>query len=96
MDIDHSDAAVPEPPPETQLERDLERELDELQRESSARHAELRSLAERLPAVTSRRATVRAMTSDIVHAPDRVLVVKRVALKIARTPSDLVRRVRNH
>jgi len=73
----------------------IERELDELQRESQARRAELRTLAAELPDATSRRAVMRAMVSSIVHAPDRPLVAKRVALKIARTPSDLVRRFRN-
>lgn len=73
----------------------IERQLDELQRESDARRSELRSLAEQLPQATSRRAVIRSMFSSVVHAPDRPLVIKRVVLKIARTPADLVRRVRN-
>lgn len=73
----------------------IEQRLDELQRESEARRNELRALAEQLPDVTSRRAMVRAMTTSVVHAPNRPLVAKRVALKLARTPADLVRRVRN-
>jgi hypothetical protein len=83
MEIDHADADA------------IERRLDDLQRESEVRRAELRSLAEQLPDVTSRRAIARSMASSVVHAPDRTLVAKRVALKLARTPADLVRRLRN-
>jgi C4-dicarboxylate-specific signal transduction histidine kinase len=72
----------------------IEQRLDELQRESEARRAELRALAARLPAATSRRALVRSMASSVVHAPDKPLVAKRVMLKVARTPVDLVRRSR--
>ncbi len=81
MDIDSSEAAV-------------ERRLDELQRESAARRDELRSLAEELPDVTSRRAMVRSMASSVVHTPDRRLVFKRVVLKIGRAPADLWRHLR--
>jgi len=84
MEIDHADLA------------DIEVRLDALQRESDARRQELRSLTEQLPDVTSRRATISAMVSSVVHAPNRPLVLKRVALKIARTPAELVRRVRNN
>ena len=83
MEIDQADVA------------DIEVRLDELQRESDERRRELRALAEQLPDVTSRRATMSAMASSLMHAPNRPLVLKRVALKIARTPAELVRRVRN-
>ncbi len=73
----------------------VEARLDELQRESEQRRAELRALAAELPEATSRRALVRAMASSVVHAPDRPLVAKRVVLKLARTPSELLRRVRS-
>ena len=69
--------------------------LDELQRESEERRAELRALAAELPAATSRRALVRSMTASVIGAPDKPLVAKRVALKIVRTPLDLVRRRRS-
>ena len=68
--------------------------LDELQRESEERRAELRALAAALPAATSRRALVRSMTLSVVRAPDKPLVAKRVTLKILRTPLELLRRLR--
>ena len=77
------------------LDRDeVERRLDELQRESEVRRAELRALAAELPEATSRRALVRSMFASVVHAPDRPLVAKRVVLKLLRTPSDLFHRLR--
>ena len=72
----------------------IEQRLDELERESQARQAELRALAAELPAATSRRAYLRSMVTGMVEAPDKPQVAKRVALKIARTPVELVRRVR--
>ncbi len=72
----------------------IERRLDELERESQERRAELRALAAELPAATSRRAYLRSMASGLREAPDKPQVAKRVALKIARTPVDLVRRLR--
>ncbi len=74
---------------------DIEARLDELQRESQARRAELRAIAAELPAATSRRAVLRSMAGSIVHAPDKPLIVKRAVLKVLRTPSDLVRRARS-
>ncbi len=68
--------------------------LDELERESQERRAELRALAAELPAATSRRAYLRSMVTGVLDAPDKPQVAKRVVLKIARTPVDLVRRVR--
>jgi len=73
----------------------VERRLDDLQRESEERRAALRALAAELPEATSRRALVRSMVSSVVHAPNRPLVAKRVVLKLARTPSDLLRRLRS-
>jgi len=73
----------------------VERRLDELQRESEVRRAELRALAAELPEATSRRALVRSMVGSIVHAPDRRLVAKRAVLKLLRTPSDLIHRLRS-
>jgi hypothetical protein len=72
----------------------IEQRLDELQRESEARRSELRALAAQLPEATSRRALVRSMASSVVHAPDKPQVAKRVLLKVARTPVELVRRRR--
>jgi hypothetical protein len=72
----------------------IEARLDELQRESDERRSELRTLAAMVPAATSRRQMVRSMVASVVHAPDKPMVAKRVALKLLRTPSDLVRRAR--
>lgn len=74
----------------------IEARLDELQRESQARRAELRALAAELPEVTSRRALVSSMLRSVADAPDKPLVAKRVVLKVARTPSDVVRRLRSN
>lgn len=71
----------------------LEAQLDELQRESQQRRTELRAILEQLPQATSRRVLVRQMVRELVTAPDRVSVAKRAALKVARTPTDVVRRV---
>lgn len=70
---------------------DIEARLDELERESQERRAALRELAADLPAATSRRAYLSAMVRGVANAPDKPTVVKRVLLKIVRTPVDLVR-----
>lgn len=71
----------------------IEQRLDELQRASQERRAELRALAAEVPAATSRRALLRSMTASLIGVPDKSLVAKRAALKLARTPADLLRRV---
>lgn len=71
----------------------IEQRLDELQQESELRRAELRELAARLPAATSRRQMLRSMVVGIAEAPDKPMVAKRVVLKLLRTPGELVRRV---
>lgn len=68
--------------------------LDQLQRESQQRRAELRAIAADLPEAVSRRALVAAMVRSVADAPDKPAVAKRVALKLARTPGDLARRAR--
>jgi len=73
----------------------MEAQLDELQRASEARREELKALAAAMPEATSRRRLVKQMVSEIVHAPDRTSVAKRAILKVLRTPTDLVRRVRS-
>lgn len=73
---------------------DVLQRLDELERESRQRRAELRDLAASLPEATSRRTVLRSMLADLRRAPEPVLVAKRIVLKIVRTPSDLVRRRR--
>jgi hypothetical protein len=73
---------------------EVEELLDQLQRESQERRRELQELAAELPVATSRRALVRSMFASVADAPDKPLVVKRVALKILRQPAELVRRMR--
>ena len=69
--------------------------IEELQRESRERQAELKSIADGLPAVTSRRTVIRAMVVSIGDAPDRLEVVRRTLAKLARIPADLVRALRS-
>ena len=73
---------------------DVEARLDELQRQSQERRAELRALAADLPQATSRRAVLSAMVRSLAEAPDKPIVAKRVALKVLRAPADLVRSLR--
>lgn len=74
-------------------DQDVEAILDELQRESLERRAELRALAAELPEATSRRALITSMFASVAAAPDKPTVGKRVLLKALRTPVDLVRRL---
>lgn len=74
-------------------EQDVEALLDQLQRESLDRRAELRAIAAQLPEATSRRALIASMFASIAAAPDKPTVAKRVILKVLRTPADLVRRL---
>ena len=74
-------------------DQDVEAILDELQRESLERRAELRALAAQLPEATSRRALITSMFASVAAAPDKPTVAKRVLLKSLRTPVDLVRRL---
>jgi len=73
---------------------DIEARLDELQRASQARRAELLAIAAQLPEATSRRVLVTAMFRSVVDAPNKPTVAKRVLLKGLRAPVDLVRRRR--
>jgi len=73
----------------------IEARLDELQRESEARRAELREIVAALPQATSRRLLVRQMVRELASAPDRVSVAKRGALKVARTPTAVYHRLRS-
>jgi cell division septum initiation protein DivIVA len=74
---------------------DIEARLDELQRESQERRAELRALAADLPQATSRRAVLASMVRSVRDAPDKPVVVKRVVLKVLRAPADIVRSLRS-
>jgi hypothetical protein len=73
-------------------EATIEERLDELQRESNVRRAELKAIAAELPEATSRRAMLTSMVRSVADAPDKPMVVKRTVLKVLRTPADVVRR----
>jgi len=62
-----------------------------LREESLARRAEVRAMAEALPAEISRRALVRTMIDDAVHHPDKAGVVRRGVRKVGRAPAKAVR-----
>jgi hypothetical protein len=73
---------------------DIEARLDALEQESKERRAELRAIAVSLPEATSRRALFRSLAADLRSQPDRTTIVKRVTLKVLRTPTDLARAFR--
>ena len=62
-----------------------------LREESLARRAEVRAMAEALPAEVSRRTLVRTMIDDAVHHPDKAGVVRRGVRKVGRAPAKAVR-----
>ena len=70
-----------------------ERALGELKIEALERRAEVRSLAEELPAALSRRTVVSCLPQDLVHHPDKPGVVKRAVAKLGRAPRKLARMV---
>lgn len=70
-----------------------EARLDALEREAVARRDELRSIAERLPAATSRRFVLTSMVRGLRDAPDRGTVVRRTFRKLLRAPRDVVRAI---
>lgn len=67
--------------------------LDQLHAESVARRAELREIAEQLPATLSRRALLKSMLVDVRHAPRKGAIVKRAVRKMARAPRAAARRI---
>ena len=62
-----------------------------LREESLARRAEVRAMAEALPAEVSRRTLVRTLIDDAVHHPDKAGVVRRGVRKVGRAPAKAVR-----
>lgn len=67
--------------------------LDALEAESDARRAELRRLANELPAAVSRRTVLRSLVADLRYAPGKRTIAKRAAAKLARAPRAVWRRV---
>jgi len=90
--------------PSTELER-LEREnadlrsrvaaaeaaIDALRHEAIGRRAEVRRLAEQLPAAMSRRVVLRSMAADVAHHPDKIGAAKRLLHKLGRGPRKAVK-----
>jgi chromosome segregation ATPase len=68
-----------------------EQSLEAMRVESIERRAEVRALAEDLPAVMSRRAVLAGMLHEAAHHPDKPGVVKRAAAKLGRAPRKLAR-----
>ena len=65
--------------------------IAELRAEALARRAEVRAMAEALPAEISRRVLVRTMISEALHHPDKAGVVRRGVRKAGRAPAKAVR-----
>lgn len=70
---------------------EVEQVLGELKTEALARRAEVRALAEELPAAMSRRAVLGGMFRDLVHHPDKPGVIRRAIAKLGRAPRKLAR-----
>ena len=60
--------------------------IGELREAALARRAEVRAMAEALPAEISRHALIRAALRDAVHHPDKRGVLARAARKLGRAP----------
>jgi septal ring factor EnvC (AmiA/AmiB activator) len=65
--------------------------IAQLREEALARRAEVRAMAEALPAEISRRTLLRTMVTEAVHHPDKAGVVRRGVRKIGRAPAKAVR-----
>jgi cell division septum initiation protein DivIVA len=70
---------------------EAEQAIAELRESSAARRAEVRSLAEQLPAAVSRRVILRSMVADVVRHPDKVGAVQRALHKLGRAPRKAAR-----
>lgn len=71
----------------------MQQQLDRLQVESMARRTELRSIAEQLCEVQSRRVVLRSVVADMRAHADISDIVTRAARKIARAPRSILRRI---
>jgi hypothetical protein len=63
-----------------------EAEISELREDALARRAEVRAMAEALPAEVSRHALIRGTVRDALHHPDKRGVALRVLRKLGRAP----------
>jgi hypothetical protein len=78
--------------PATPNDAELLRQLDQLEAESAARRAELRRLSTVLPHAVSRRSMLKSIIADMRSAPDRPMIVGRLARKLLRVPAGVLRR----
>jgi hypothetical protein len=65
--------------------------IDELRGEALARRAEVRAMAEALPAEVSRHALIRSTFRDALHHPDKRGVAMRAVRKLGRAPTKAFR-----
>lgn len=71
----------------------IEERLTALETASDERRAELRRLADEVPAAVSRRALIAEAARDLSAAPNKGHIVARGVRKLARVPAALVRRL---
>jgi hypothetical protein len=74
---------------------EVQHELDMLRAEALERRAEVRSMAEALPAALSRHALVMGMLRDVRHHPDKAGVARRALRKLGRAPRKAARITRD-
>lgn len=74
---------------------EAERHIEVLRAEALERRAEVRALAEVLPAAMSRHALVMGMLRDVRHHPDKAGVTRRAFRKLGRAPRKAARLARN-
>ncbi len=74
---------------------EVEQEIGVLRSEALARRAEVRAMAEALPAALSRHALVMGMLRDVRHHPDKSGVARRAFRKLGRAPRKAVRLTRD-
>lgn len=68
--------------------------LDELQRRTAQRRAELAKIAAALPATISRRTVLRSIVADIRQAPNKTDIAGRGLRKLGRAPRKAARLVK--
>ena len=65
--------------------------IEELRAGAIVRRAEVRAMAEALPAEVSRHALIRSALADAVRHPDKAGVARRAVRKLGRAPRKLLR-----
>lgn len=75
---------------------DVLAQLDELERQSNERRAELQRLAAQIPAALSRRAVLRSIVADARRSPNKGEILRRGLAKVGRAPGRLIRAARRN